>query len=339
MKINKHYKSAKSKWWLAKPVLVACLIAAPVSAFAQNDNRVYFNESVDAASYTSESNPENDDMVRDMGTKVGYITNGTSITFKEFVVQEDNIPTSLTITYSSAGAGGKVKLVADAYNSSRKLGIALGEFDLPSTGGWDTFQTVTFPIYRDFEFNYLRGIVPLRLEFKNPSASSYLFDVSSFKISNASQSAPFTYNKRISAALFTTESHPGDDSRIRNMGNKVGFITHGTRIVFDNFAIPNNAYRSNIPTSITITYSSGGDGGSVKVVSDSYNSSRTRGVTLGEFPLPSTGGWDQLSTVTFPINDNFEFNYLRGAEPLKLEFNNPGSGGYLFDIISFKINN
>ncbi len=114
MKINKHYKSAKSKWWLAKPVLVACLIAAPVSAFAQNDNRVYFNESVDAASYTSESNPENDDMVRDMGTKVGYITNGTSITFKEFVVQEDNIPTSLTITYSSAGAGGKVKLVADA---------------------------------------------------------------------------------------------------------------------------------------------------------------------------------------------------------------------------------
>jgi Carbohydrate binding module (family 6) len=340
MKSKKHYKSAKSKWWLAKPVLVACLIAAPVSAFAQSDNRVYYNKLVDATSYTSESNPQNDGLVRNMGTKVGYIGNGTSITFREFVIQEDKFPTSLTITYSSAGAGGTVRFVADGYNSSRKLGIPLGEFDLPPTGGWDTFRTVTFPIPANFEFNYLRGIVPLRLEFKNPAASEYLFDVASFKVANASQSPPFAYNKTIDAELFTAESHPGDDSKVRNMGFQVGYIKPDTSITFNDFSIFSATNPSSkIPTSVTITYSSGGDGGTVKIVSDSYNSSRTLGVTIGEFPLPNTGGWDQFRTVTFPVNYDFEFNYLRNAVPMRLEFKNPRSSGYLFNIVDYTISN
>lgn len=233
-----------------------------------------------------------------------------------------------------------MRLIAEAYNSNRTLGIPLGEFDLPSTGGWQTFNTVTFPIPANFEFNYLRNVVPLRMEFVNPLTPDYLFDVASFKISNASNSPPFTYNKRISALLYSIESNPGDDGKVRSMSNKVGYIKHGTSITFDDFVIPNTSPNSNIPKSITITYTSGGAGGTMKVVSDALNSSRVPGVTLGEFALPNTGGWEALRQVTFPITYDFELNYLRFAPPLRLEFNNPGNpGAYLFDIVDFTINN
>lgn len=185
----------------AKYFLLVCLAALPILGFAQLSKQVcfnqtgnavlYFNQTASAVSYSSESHPQDDNKIRNMGTKVGYITDGTSITFAELVVPEDNVPTAIEIKYSSAGAGGRVKFVAEGYGSDRTLGITLGEFDLQPTGGWDDFRTVTFPVPPNFEFNYLRNTLPLRLEFKNAATSGYLFDIVSFKISNASQGASF----------------------------------------------------------------------------------------------------------------------------------------------------
>lgn len=71
---------------LGKSVLLAVLTSLAGTSFAQTDNRVYFNKTADATLYSSESNPQDDSLVRNMGTKVGYIKHSTSITFKEFVL-------------------------------------------------------------------------------------------------------------------------------------------------------------------------------------------------------------------------------------------------------------
>lgn len=346
MQTNTYLDKTNLKRLLAQSVSMLCLAAAAIPGFAQTDGRVYYNQEVEAATYTSESHPLDDFKVGDLGSEVGYITHKTSITFQKLVIQEDSKPTAVKITYASGSAGGKVRLIVDQLNSSRTLGIVLGTFDLPSTGGWNRFTTVTLPIRQgNFELNYLRrGVAPLRMEFKNPDATDYLFNIASFEIKNASQSAPFAYNKWIDAALFSTESHPGNDSKVLGIEpetfsyGKVGNVKHGTWIQFDNFDIPTGAASNYIPTSVTITYSSGGPGGRVKIVSDSYNSNRELGVTLGNFDLPSTGDWSNHQTVTFPIDANFEHNYLRTGNPLRLEFKNPDTDGYLFDIVEFKIN-
>lgn len=320
-------------------LLVAFFTTATSSSFAQTVNRVFFNQEVLATKYSLESDPLDSSKIRNTNSKISYIKDGTYVVFNELVIPDDNKPVSVTIMYSSAGAGGKVKFVADAYNSARTLGVTLGEFDLPSTGGWKNYKKVTFQIDpNNFEFNYLRGIVPLRLEFKNSESSGYLFDLVNFNIANASQSVPFAYNKTIPAVLFTAESDPLDDAKIRNMGSQVGFIKNGTSITFDNLNIPSTTPKTNIPSSVTITYASGGSGGSVKFTADAYNSNRTLGIAIGEFNLPNTGGWDQFKTVTFPVPYNFELEYLRGTPPLKLDFINTASTNYLFDIVSFKIN-
>lgn len=144
------------------------------------------------------------------------------------------------------------------------------------------------------------------------------------------------YNQTIDARVFSSESHPFDNFKVRKMGKKVGYIKNGTSISFDNFIVPKN----NKPKSITITFSSAGAGGSVKVISESFNSNRKIGVTLGEFELSSTGGWNKFKTITFDLPEqNFEFNYIRSGKPLTLEFINSDSNDYLFDIVSFEINN
>ncbi len=166
------------------------LSALLILGFAQANGPLSFNQTVNAVSYSSESHPQDGFKIRNMETKVDYITHDTSITFAEFAFQSGKAPTAIEIKFSSNGAGGKVKFVAGANGSDRTLGITLGEFDLQPTGGWNDFQTVTFPIPSNFEFNYLQGSVPLRLEFKNPAAPQYLFDIASFKISSGSQGTP-----------------------------------------------------------------------------------------------------------------------------------------------------
>ncbi|MGL5002034.1 MAG: hypothetical protein ACRDAM_03775, partial [Casimicrobium sp.] len=174
-----------------KYVSSVCLSALLVLGFAQANGPLSFNQPVNAVSYSSESHPQDEFKVRNMGTKVGYITHDTSITFAEFGFQSGKVPTAIEITYSSAGVGGKVKFVAEANGSNRTLGITLGEFDLTPTGGWNTFQTVTFPVPANFEFNYLLNTAPLRLEFDSAVTTAYLFDIASFKILSGSQDTPF----------------------------------------------------------------------------------------------------------------------------------------------------
>jgi hypothetical protein len=320
-------------------LVLSFLTTAASSSFIQTASRVFYNQQVLATQYSLESDPLDSKKIRNMDTKISYIKNGTYIVFNELVIPDDKKPVSVTINYSSGGAGGKIKFIADGYNSTRTVGITLGEFDLPSTGGWSNYKSVTFQVDpNNFELNYLSGILPLRLEFKNSESSGYLFDIVNFKIANASKSLPFNYNQTIPAVLFTSESDPLDNNKVRNMGHQVGYIKNGTSIKFDNFNVPSTMPKTNIPSSVTITYSSGGSGGSVRFTADAYNSNRTLGIVIGEFNLPNTGGWDQFKTVTFPVPYNFDLEYLHGTPPLKLDFKNVASTDYLFDIVDFKIN-
>lgn len=148
-----------------------------------------FNDTIDATSFSDESHPGDDFNVRDMGHKVGYINNGNSIRFRDFRVGANSTPTSVEVTYSSAGIGGDVEFLIDSADSANRVGpstISLGKFSLPPTGGWEAFQTVTIDIPPSVDFLYLRnntyGVAPLTLEFTNAQGGNGLFDIQSFKI-------------------------------------------------------------------------------------------------------------------------------------------------------------
>jgi Domain of unknown function (DUF4832)/Domain of unknown function (DUF4874)/Carbohydrate binding module (family 6) len=299
--------------------------------------RINYEQTVNAGSFSSESNPNDKYVVQQLGTELGFITHNSSATYNNFAFKQDRLPSQIAITYSSAGAGGKVAFVGEDYGPDRKLGVTLGEFDLPNTGGWNSYRTETFTLPNDFRFNYLRRTVPLRLDFKNPSASSYLFNIASFKISSVSTTPTPTYDQAVRAIDYSDESHPDDIYNVRKMESDgtVGYIKAGSSIVFNQFDVPASAP---IPTSMTIMYSSGGAGGTVKIVSDALNSTGQRGVTVGEFALPNTGGWGVAKIVEFPIPANSELSNLKGSAPLRLLFNNPNNSGYLFNLNYFRFN-
>ena len=345
MKPFKQRNIAKLYQFSTTPFIISFLTAAASSSYAQTTSPVYFNEEALAINYSAGSNSSDSNKLPYRDAKIRYITHGATVVFDQLVVPDDNKPATITIMYSSGGSGGKVKFTAEGNNSMRTPGIVLGEIDLPSTGGWDDYKSVTFQVDpKNQELNYLNGIVPLKLEFTNPESSGYLFDLVKFKIANASifPSTPFTYDKIIPATLFSSESDPTNDDRIRNMSYKVGYIRNGTSIKFDSFNIPNTSIRdSNIPGSVTITYSSGGSGGKVKFTAEGNDSNMKPGIVIGEFDLPNTGGWDIYKTVTFPVTPNQNLNYLGrvpATPPLRLDFTNSASNDYLFDIVDFKIN-
>ncbi len=152
----------------------------PAAAFA-------YNQLIQATSFTSESHPNNKNLVRNMGTKVGYIKNGTFIKFENLAIHPtDKIIREVEISYSSAGSGGIAEFILEVPGSAGTQYISLGKFALSKTGNWDKFVTKRFTVnLPSAAFNDITlKSVPLQIKFTNTTKNDYLFDIRSFKLSN-----------------------------------------------------------------------------------------------------------------------------------------------------------
>lgn len=89
-----------------------------------------------AADFDGESYPSNDNIIRNMGTKVGYITNFSWIWFNGLELPTG--ATSVSVSASSATSGGTIYVTSRAPHGFG--GEVIATIQVGNTGGWDEFQ-------------------------------------------------------------------------------------------------------------------------------------------------------------------------------------------------------
>jgi len=131
-----------------------------------------------------------------------------------------------------------------------------------------------------------------------------------------SGNSDFEIGQVIDAVEYTSESHSGNDLKVRNMGDKIGFLDNGTWVRYENFNLGSGV------SHFTIEGATGpnGNGGTVYLYLD-----QSDGILIGSIDITQTTGWNVFESFTTSTIDNSE----TGIRDLYLVF----TGG--FNIRSF----
>lgn len=127
-----------------------------------------------AADFDLESYPSDDDIVRNLGSKVGYLVRGSHIIFTNFSFGLG--ASSFSLTASSGSVGGTLLV---RMNSPFSAPIAT--IDVPNTGGWDTFQQFTTSIDDEVSGRINRLYLTFDVTDEFQTSSEYLFDIKDFR--------------------------------------------------------------------------------------------------------------------------------------------------------------
>ncbi len=272
-----------------------------------------------AENYTIEAFPSYDDIIRDMGTKVGYITGDGWIRYDG--VDVGTLANSISVRASSGSTGGTLYVTSDApYGFGAATLLATVEIE--STGGWNAFSDFTANLETP-----IGGIVGnLFLSFDGDS--TYLFDLESFSFCSQSVS---DIGVEINAATYSFESAPDDDSVIYDMGDRVGFVRADRAFTYwgyEGFDFGNGA------STLTVRASSGSTGGTLYVqLFNHYNPE----LTVATIDIPNTGGWDSFQEFTVPVNQEV-IEQFNGAN-LFFVVTDEDTSNYQFDLQSFRFDN
>ncbi len=164
--------------------------AIPVSAQEAEPAPNQVGQLIQAEDFANESNPDSVEEVtildsNDGGQKVGYLTNGSWIEFPDFDFGEDG-GESVTLRYSRATAGSGCVLITVAAPD----GPLLATFGLPSTGGWNNFDTISFASVLESElFGSVDGVRDLYIQFVD-TQNPYVAEIDSFIINADPLHAP-----------------------------------------------------------------------------------------------------------------------------------------------------
>lgn len=225
------------------------------------------------------------------GFTVGDIHNGDWIGFTPYALGNAS---SFTARVSSAGAGGTLQI-----RLGSPTGTVLGSADVPVTGGWDVFTTVSGGLS-----SVANTSSTLYLTFAGGSGA--LFDVDSFVLGNG-----------VEAESWTSQSGTVKIAKPAASGGfTVGDVHNGDWTAYSGINT-NGAYR------FSARVSSGGVGGTIQVRSGSPT-----GTLLGSVSVPVTGGWETFTNVTTALTAN-----ASGA--LYLVY--VGGSGALFDVDTFTL--
>ncbi|MET8159771.1 ThuA domain-containing protein [Sphaerisporangium sp. NPDC005289] len=228
------------------------------------------------------------------GRTVGYIDNGD---WAGYASVSTAGATGFSARVSSGGPGGTIQV-----RSGSATGTLLGSVQVPSTGSWDTFTTVS---------TTLTGSAsgPVFLVFTGGSGS--LFDVDTFTITRSSAAAPVEGEAFTSQSGVQVAAHTGASG-----GKTVGYIDNGD---WAGYASVSTAGA----TGFSARVSSGGAGGTIQIRSGSAT-----GTLLGSVNVASTGGWDTFTTVSTTLSGS-------ASGPVFLVFT--GGSGSLFDVDTFTL--
>ncbi|MFC5032290.1 MULTISPECIES: carbohydrate-binding protein [Streptomyces] len=233
------------------------------------------------------------------GTTVGYIENGDWISFTPYNLAGI---TTFTARASSAGSGGTLELRADS-----PTGTLIGSATVPVTGDWNTFTDVTGTVTAP------TGTHTLYWVFKGGTGNLYDLDQFTFggsgTVPGAVQGEAFTSSAGVQIAPHAT-AHGGQTLGYIDNNDWAGY--GGTDLTHAN--------------GLTVRVASGGIGGTLEARAGSAT-----GPLLGSVTVPVTGGWENYTSLTFPLTPST-------TSGLFLVFHG-GTGGSLFDVDDFTVTN
>lgn len=241
---------------------------------------------VNAANYSIESYPSDDFIIRDMGTKVGYIDNGSWLQYRD--VNVGDTPGSISVRASSGRNGGTVYVTSDApygFNAANLIATV----DVTNTGGWNEFVDFTANIELP-----ISGIVPtLYLTFEG--SNGYICDLESFTFCQGTVS---DIGVDIDATTYSFESEPDDDTIIADLGDRVGMVAANGSFEYwgyEGFDFGDGA------TTFTVRAASGSEGGTLYARLLNHYSPD---LTVAIVDIPNTGGWDSFQDFTVTVDSD-----------------------------------
>lgn len=179
-------------------------------------------------------------------------------------------------------------------------------FAANSTGSWQRFTNTSRQVLLE------KGTQTLQLNFRDGGINVNWFEF---------EPIPFDTDQFFLSNTFDGESHPNDNSRVREISNgNVGALRPNTWVRYDSF---NFGERS---VQFLINASSGANGGNIQLRVDSPT-----GPILGSVAVTNTGSWENFDLFGADLNGN-----ASGIKDLYLIFRGNGSQG-LLDIRSFAV--
>ncbi|MGJ8673537.1 carbohydrate-binding protein [Rubritalea sp.] len=260
------------------------------------------NATYSAALFDNESHPTSNTSIKDEGTNIGYIKNGTWAAYHDF--DFDIGAASIEISASSATAGGTIEVRLDS-----PTGDLISSIDVSSTQSYSNYLSFGGNIH-----SYVSGVHDLYFVFTG--GSGYLFNVADFTV-NAGPPSDMGLN--YNAAGFDNESAPSNNNVVRDLTTHIGYITNNSWVAYNefNFALP--------ATSFEVSASSATSGGTLEVRVGS-----STGTLISSVAVPNTGGWSNFTNLTGQIS-----NAPSGVNDLYFVFK--GATGFLMDVQSFKV--
>jgi hypothetical protein len=253
----------------------------------------------EAASYNAASGPSLQ-TCSEGGENLGNIYNGNYVVYSNLDL---NDVSGFTTRVASANAGGDIQIRLDSTN-----GTLLGTCIVPSTGGWETWTTVSCGVNAN-----QTGYHNVYLVFNGGASGTALFNMEWFYfndgIINGTEAA--SYNSLSPGSMYLENCAEG--------GEDLCNIYNGNYAVYSNLDL-------NGINSFVARVASANAGGDIQIYLDSTN-----GTLLGTCAVPSTSGWQSWTTVTTNLSG------ATGYHNVYLVFNGGGSGTALFNVERFAL--
>lgn len=270
---------------------------------------------VSSGNFTSESHPSDSNNVRKEGGNVGFIQNGSWISFSNF--DFGGGVEYLWIEGATPGAGGSVE-----FRLGGESGTLIGSVAITNTGDWNAYKPFALKISAP-----VTGVQNLYLKFTG--GTGYLFNLAKFRFQRLAPDYkptepivdwdfPVLAADMKSMLAFSTESHPTDDLNIRKEFGRLAYIKNGNWISYKNFDFGTGV------NYFSVVGGASGAGGNVEVRLGS-----STGTLVGTATITTTGGDDKFKTFANPLTQT-----VTGIHDLYLKFT--GGGGYLFNVGSFR---
>jgi len=284
-----------------KPVallaLIAALLVGSLSLAPSTASAASAFTQTSASGFSSQSGIQLENS-SEGGQNVAFVDNGDYIAFTGMDFGAG--ATSFQARVASNASGGSIELRLGGQN-----GTLIGTCAVPGTGGWQNWTTVTCPVNGNPS-----GTHTLYLKFTGGAGN--LFNVLWFKFGGGLSA--FT---QIEAESFSSQSGIQVEASSEG-GQNVGFIDNGDYISFAGVDFGSGA------ASFRARVASNASGGSIELRLGSLN-----GTLIGTCAVPGTGGWQNWTTVTCPVNGS-----PSGTHALYLKFT--GGAGNLFNINWFQ---
>ncbi len=260
---------------------------------------------VNFGDFSGESHPGTDSVaeskVGKTGDNVGFIQNGNWLQFSGF-----DFGTGTSRFWINAAKDNTTSGTLEIRTGSPD-GVVLGSVTITDTGSWENYARfdLTLPIP-------IAGVQDLYFTFTG--GDGYLFNLRDFGF----HPYRFDSTKDISADLYSSESHPGDDTVIRKVSGQLQNIQDGAWAAYQNFDFGMRA------SYLWVEAAAANAGGTIE-----FRQGGHTGNLLGTVQVSPTGGMDNFKPFGLKLPESLE-----GIQDLYLKFT--GGAGDLFNLRKFR---